>query len=300
MPLDLTTIILTFNEELHIRRCLENVSPISRQVIVVDCFSKDNTCEICKSFPNVEVVQHVWPGNQAAQFNWALDTLPIGTQWILRMDADEYLSDELIEEMQRKLPLLGDQVSTVLLPLARVFHGRLLKHGIGKSIKMIRLFRTGMVRYEQRLIDEHLVVLRGVTESFMNPFVDDSLISISAFVQKHNGYSNREAAILLDAEYGLTDIDEQSNAQYAAEVVAKRKQKAKYAKMPLYWRAIGYFLYRFFFKLGFLDGRAGFEWDFFQGLWYRMLIDCKVAEAKRLCGNDKETMKTYIKNVLSV
>ena len=101
-PLDLTTIILTYNEELHIRRCLENVSPISKRVLVVDCFSKDATCEICKAFPNVEVVQHTWPGDQATQYNWAIDTIPIDTEWILRIDADEYLLPELVDELEEK------------------------------------------------------------------------------------------------------------------------------------------------------------------------------------------------------
>lgn len=298
--LDLTTIILTYNEELHIRRCLENVCPISKKVFVIDSPSTDRTVEICKEFPNVEVVVHKYPGNQAEQFNWALDNLSIETDWILRLDADEYLTDRLIAEMLEKLPAMDEYVSAVVLPLGRAFHGRLLKHGIVKGIKMIRLFRKGCVRYEQRLMDEHLEVLKGRTETFDNQFVDDSLISMTTFTAKHNGYSNREAAMLLDAEYGLTETAGDENSQYAEEVAAKRKQKEKYAKMPLYWRSFGYFFYRYFAKFGFLDGRAGFEWDFFQGLWYRLLVDAKVAEAKRLCGNDKEKMRNYIKNVLVV
>jgi hypothetical protein len=150
-------------------------------------------------------------------------------------------------------------------------------------------------------MDEHLEVLKGKTITFEHQFVDDSLISMAAFTAKHNGYSNREAAMLLDAEYGLTEVSvDIDNQQYAEEVVAKRKQKERYAKLPFYWRSVGYFFYRYIVKLGFLDGRAGFEWDFFQGLWYRLLVDAKVAEAKRLCGNDKEKMRNYIKNVLVV
>ena len=292
--IDLTIIILTYNEELHIRRALENACPFAQKVYVVDCLSTDRTVEICGEFENVTVVKHAWPGNQAEQFNWALDNLDIKTSWIFRLDADEYLTDALKEELWQKLPTMPDDVSAVVLPLGRAFHGRILKHGIVKGIKMIRLFRKGKVRYEQRLMDEHLQVLSGKTVEFNNQFVDDSLISMAAFTAKHNGYSNREAALLLDAEYGLTEVSNKSDNQYAEEVAAKRKQKAKYAKMPLYWRSLGYFFYRYFVKLGFLDGRVGFEWDFFQGLWYRMLIDVKIAEAKRLCGHDKEKIRDYI------
>ena len=298
--LDLSVIILTGNEEIHIRRALENVCPMAQHVFVLDCLSTDRTVEICGEFENVTVVKHAWPGNQAEQFNWALDNLYIKTSWIFRLDADEYLTDALKEEMQVKLPKMSDEVSAIVLPLGRAFHGKVLKHGIVRGIKMIRLFRNCKVRYEQRLMDEHLQVLSGNTVEFENQFVDDSLISMAAFTAKHNGYSNREAALLLDAEYGLTELSNEADSQYAEEVAAKRKQKAKYAKMPLYWRSLGYFLYRYIIKLGFLDGRAGFEWDFFQGLWYRMLIDSKVAEARRICGKDKEKMRQYVNDILGV
>lgn len=278
----LTTIILTYNEELHIRRCLENVCRFSKKVYVIDSPSTDRTVEICREFDNVEVVVHKYPGNQAEQFNWALDNCVIETEWVLRMDADEFCTPGLISEMHEKLPSMPDDVSAVVLPLGRSFRGRLLKHGIVTGVKMIRLFRYGSVRYEQRLMDEHLKVLKGRTVEFENMFVDDNLISIKAFIDKHNNYSNREAAMLLDAEYNLNDNnDTNENTELAKEVAAKRAQKVKYAKMPLYWRSLGYFIYRYIVKLGFLDGRAGFEWDFFQGLWYRMLIDAKVAEVRR-------------------
>lgn len=298
--LNLTVIILTGNEEIHIRRALENVCPIAQQVFVVDSLSIDRTVEICGEFENVTVVKHAWPGNQAEQFNWALDNLKIKTDWVFRLDADEYLTEDLIAELQQKLPSLPEDVSAVVLPLGRAFHGKVLKHGIVKGIRMIRLFRNGLVRYEQRLMDEHLQVLSGRTVEFENQFIDDSLINMTAFTAKHNSYSNREVALLLDAEYRLTEKSNEPDSLYAEAVAAKRKQKAKYAKMPIYWRSFGYFIYRYFVKLGFLDGRAGFEWDFFQGLWYRMLIDSKVAEAKRICGNDKEKMRAYVSDVLGV
>ena len=303
--LNLTTIILTYNEELHIRRCLENVCPFSKKVYVIDSPSTDRTAEICREFPNVEVVVHQYPGNQAEQFNWALDNCEIGTEWVLRLDADEYCTHELIREMQEKLPALPNEVSAVVLPLGRVFRGRLLKHSIVNGVKMIRLFRYGRVRYEQRLMDEHLEVLEGGTVAFDNMFVDDNLMSIRGFIDKHNNYSSREAALLLDAEFELCPIDNRDNdTAYAKDVATKRAQKARYAKMPLYWRSLAYFFYRYVVKLGFLDGRAGFEWDFFQGLWYRLLVDSKVAEVRRFvkCNNiaaitdeGKHRIKEYMK-----
>ena len=295
MKLDVTVIILTYNEELHIRRCLENVCPIAKKVYVIDSPSTDNTVEICSEFSNVEVVVHKYPGNQAEQFNWALDNVKIETEWVLRLDADEYLTDGLKKEMNEKLNRLPLSTSAVVLPLGRAFMGRILKHGIVNGVKMIRLFRYGKVRYEQRLMDEHLEVLEGNTITFENNFIDDSLLSLSKFIDKHNNYSSREAALLLDEEYNLTFLPKSETSQtYASEVSAKRAQKAKYAKMPLFWRSLGYFIYRYILKLGFLDGKEGFLWDFLQGWWYRTLVDAKIYECKKACGDDREAIKRYI------
>ena len=118
--LDLTVIILTYNEEIHIRRCLENVCPIAKKVYVVDSPSTDTTVAICQEFPNVEVVVHTYPGNQAEQFNWALDHLPIETEWILRLDADEYLTEALVRKLQAKLPSMPASVSSLSLSRARL------------------------------------------------------------------------------------------------------------------------------------------------------------------------------------
>ena len=299
--LDITTIILTYNEEIHIRRCLENVCRFSKKVIVVDSPSTDRTRKIVEEFhlsnplnssTDIEFVVHKYPGNQAEQFNWALDNCKIETEWILRLDADEYLTPELIEELEEKLPKLPKEVTACVLPLGRAFMGRVLKHGIVNGIKMIRLFRKGKARYEVRMMDECLKTIEGETVTMQNKFVDDSRISISQFISKHNNYSSREAFVLLDAEYGLSE--QQDEMAFAKETADKRAQKAKYARMPLFVRALAYFIYRYIVKLGFLDGKEGFCWDFFQGLWYRMLVDAKVYEAKRHCGGDKAKLIDYI------
>ena len=295
--LDLSVIILTYNEEIHIRRCLENVKQFASKVYVVDCFSIDRTAQIAKEL-GAEVIEHEWPGNQAEQFNWALDNLPITTEWILRLDADEYLLPGLIEELLEKLPVIPESVSALSLSLARAFCGKILHHGIVNNIRIIRIFRKGKARYEKRLMDEHLSVLSGETIDMKNQFVDDNRMPIGLFIDKHNGYATREAALLLDAEYHLTNMDSLPQ-DYGREVEKKRTQKARYARMPLFWRAFGYFVYRYIIKLGFLDGKEGFLWDFLQGWWYRTLVDAKVYEIKKACGDDKEKMRHFLPRVCS-
>lgn len=290
---DVTVIILTKNEELHLGRCLNRLLALGpRRVVVVDSESTDATADIARR-KGAEVVVHQWPGNQAAQFNWALDNLPISTEWVLRLDADEYLTPELIEELRQYVPSAPKSVAALLFPLGRAFMGRVLRHGIVNGISMVRMFRRGKARYEARLMDEHLQIVGGDIHTCRHKFIDDNRMPLSHFIKKHDGYAAREAALLLKAEVEQADNADNSR-QLAGEVQKKRQQKNRYARLPLFWRAAGYFAYRYFFKLGFLDGKEGFLWDFLQGWWYRTLVDAKIFEIKKACGNDRELIRQHL------
>ena len=327
--MDISVVILTLNEELHIRRCMENVMPWTRDVFVVDCYSTDKTVEIAKGL-GVQMFQNPWEGLYARQFNWALDHLPIQTKWVLRLDADEYLSPELIEEITTKLDTLPEDVTGVAFYLRRVFMGRVIRHGMPR-IKMIRLFRYGKARCEQRLMDEHIELLEGRSVEFEGDFADHNLNDIGWWTAKHNGYALREAVDLLDLEYGILEgsnaadaaglrvqtacglvqtrltplVQEGSTAagkqtlelpsRLEGQAAEKRAKKMRYARMPLFWRAFAYFCYRYFLRGGFLEGKEGFLWHFLQGWWYRTLVDAKVFEIKRESGGDRDKMLALLR-----
>lgn len=296
MKLDITTIILTGNEELHIRRCLDRICPVVKEVFIIDCFSKDKTLEIAREYPEVTILQNAWV-NYATQFNWAIENAPIKTKWVLRLDADEYLSPELIKELQEKLPTLDEKYTGIVVPLQRVFMGKDINHGIAKGIKMLRFFQYGKAKSEVRQMDEHLELTEGESIEFNGSFSDDNLNDISWWAQKHIGYAKREAVDLLDIEFNLTGSASHTDALLIDEqALAKRRKKESYARKPLFLRSFAYFVYRYFFKLGFLDGKEGFLWDFMQGWWYRTLVDAKVFECKKACGDDKEKIKEFIKS----
>ena len=291
---DITVIILTKDEELHISRCLERLRPLeAERIVIVDSESTDGTCRIAGEM-GAEVVVHPWPGNQAAQFNWALDALDIRSEWVLRLDADEYLSPELTEEIRTKLPEMPADVSALVIPLGRYFLNRRLRHGIVNGIAMVRMFRRGYCRYEQRLMDEHLQILSGRSETLTHPFYDHSLLPLSAFIAKHNGYADREAALLLAEKYRPQSAEADKAGGLADAVAAKRRQKSLYGRMPLFWRSTAYFLYRYIVRLGFLDGKEGFLWDFLQGWWYRTLVDAKVMEVERACAADPGRIRAFL------
>ena len=273
--MDIAVIILTKDEKLHIKRCLERLRDLNpRSIFVVDCFSTDETQEIVKSFSalptshcalttNHYLVEHEWPGNQATQFNWALDNLPIDAKWVLRLDADEYLTDESIEWLKSNLDGISEQVGALEFTLERKFMGGVIRHGTN-GIKMVRMFRRGRGRYAESLMDER-IVFDGEKLSVPVVFYDDNLNSLEWWKEKHRGYAKREA--------------QQAKASMASGVWTDPR-KAKYYKLPRYFRAVAYFCIRYFFKLGFLDGVAGWRWHFWQGLWYRWLVDREIGKLK--------------------
>jgi glycosyltransferase involved in cell wall biosynthesis len=290
MP-DISVIILTYNEEVHIERCIKSASKISKQIFVVDSYSTDQTVQIAQSL-GATVVKNTFI-NQAVQFNWALDNLPIKTKWIFRLDADEYLSDELINEIHDKIDILSEDISGVIIPLRRVFLGKIIKRGTG-TIKLLRLFKYKKGRSEVRNMDEHIQIQEGDTVEFEHVFSDHNLNNLSWWTQKHNGYAIREAIELLDIEIGLLG-EQHENGQLSEQAAAKRNKKVKYAKQPLFWRSFAYFIYRYIFKLGFTEGKEGFLWHFLQGWWYRTLVDAKILEIKKHCGNDVNKIKEYLR-----
>ena len=257
---DLAVIILQKNEVLHIRRCLDKLKALEPcQIFVVDCFSTDGSDKIAQEM-GAAVVYHEWPGNQATQFNWALDNLPIEAGWILRLDADEYLTDETIEKMKAWLVQGNTGVQGVTLELKRVFHGLRLRHDKPK-LRIVRIFRCGYARYPDAAMDEKLAVDGMVWDADWY-FVDDSLISMADWKAKHHIYAEREARMALNGTMNAN--------------------KRMYYRLPRYFRAFAYFCIRYFLKGGFLDGWAGLYWNFWQGLWYRCLVDRKIGDGKDL------------------
>lgn len=290
--LSLTTIILTYNEELHIRRCLDNVTPFSKNVIVIDSPSTDRTVDICNEYQNVEVVVHKYPGNQAEQINWALDNVQIDTDWVLRIDADEYLSQELVDELNIKLPLMDTNTNGVYLQRQHVFMGKRMK--FEKNAIILRLFRYGKARCEVRLMDEYMLVDDGRTVQFDNLFFDHNLCTLSDYCKKHINYAPREAAIVLDEKYNISKHDTTGPNQMGKGGSSIRKAKSGYQRLPLFWRGAAYFFYRYFLTGTFLQGKAGFVYCFIQAWWYRTLVDGVLVEVQNACGDNVNLIKKYI------
>lgn len=282
--IDVSVMILTKNEALHISRCLEKLCPLNpKEIFVIDCYSTDNTKtlfdeSVLKFYSSTETqchwIVHEWPGVHGKQINWALNNAGFSTKWILRIDADEYLTPEAIVEIKDFINNAPDDVTLAALPLQRTFWGKKVTHGIGKVI-IPRIFRMGIGRCDDRPMDEKIVVSQGRMVTLKHAIIDDNLNSIDWWTQKHLDYADREARTVCGFfESGESNI-EKSNMN------GSRKSKTLYYKLPSYWRALAYWGYRYFIRGGFLDGKAGWRWHFFQGLWYRMMVDVKIQELKK-------------------
>lgn len=292
--LDLSVIILTKDEELHIKRCLDNINDIAKEIFIIDSFSNDKTIEIAKEYPKVKILQHKWCNNYAMQFNWGLDNAPITGKWILRLDADEYLLPELITELTQKLPSLEDDITGCVINRRHIFLDKWMKGGI-YPVKLLRIFRYGKGRCEQRLMDEHIQLTDGKTIDLTYDFCDHNLNNLSWFCHKHVNYAVREAADLLDIEIGITGAAETDNDKNISnQAIKKREKKHKYARQPLFWRSFAYFLYRYFLKGAWRDGKEGFIFTFIQGWWYRTLVDSKIFEIKRKTGGNPEKIRELL------
>ena len=267
---DIAVVILVGQERLHIRRCLEELRLLEpRQVFVVESQQSDGTHEIAVEM-EANTVFNKWPGLYAKQFNWALENLPIRAAWVLRLDADEYLTPETIERLKAALTdgSLAD-INGLTLELKRKFMGGEIRHGTN-GIRLLRIWRYGKGRLEDRAMDEHAIV-EGKVIDFDGAFYDDNLNTFEWWQEKHRGYAKREA---MDAISLFNNPDRLKNPS------ATDRKKIKYYKLPRYLRAVAYFCIRYFLKLGFLDGLAGWRWHFWQGLWYRWTVDREIGKVK--------------------
>ena len=274
----LTIVVLTLNEEIHLERMLESVRELNARIVVVDSGSDDSTVCIAERY-GCDVYHNPWI-NYAKQFQWGLDNCGIKSKWVMRMDADEYLEHDLIKNVCKFLTVAPSEVSGFFVKRKVVFMGRWIRHGGHYPQTLLRFWRNGEARIEQRWMDEHMSFSDSQAKLGLIPghIVDENLNTVTWWIEKHNKYASREAVDIL-----LTKLDselvENVNVTSGWQAYLKRLLKnGVYNKLPLALRSSLYFLYRYFIRLGFLDGKAGFFYHFMQGYWYRTLVDLKVSE----------------------
>lgn len=273
--MSLVVIVLTFNEALHIGRCLDSLAPLSARIVVVDSLSTDATTAIARS-RGAEVLTNPFV-NQAQQFNWALDQLKLHDGWVFRIDADEIVDSTLCDDLLSVTAQPFGAFSGYSLVRRIVFMGRELRFGGLGNVRCLRLFAAGHGRSETRWMDEHIVV-DGAIGELRGHLIDHNLNNLQWWIAKHNSYASREV---------LDICTQQMEPKGAGTVLLHRQARLKrwikgsfFYRLPSLVGPLGYFLYRYLFRLGFMDGSAGLHFHFYQGLWYRFLVVSKLQEVR--------------------
>lgn len=272
---DVAVIIITFNEAANISQAVASCAGWAREIFVLDSFSVDRTSEIACAL-GAHVAQNKFE-NFGKQRNHALDHLPIESEWVLFLDADEWLPPALKEEISRVLAATPVQ-NGFYLNRRLIWMGRWIRRGYYPSW-ILRLFRRTKGRCEDRAVNEHLIV-EGKCGRLRNDFMHEDRKGVGDWISKHNGYASREALEIF-AKEASPEYREIEASLFGEQAERRRWLRIRvWNRLPPLLRPFLYFAYRYVLRGGFLDGRAGFVFHFLHALWYPMLIDVKYLEEK--------------------
>jgi glycosyltransferase involved in cell wall biosynthesis len=273
-------VVLTRNEAIHIRRCLESARRVCDVVHVVDSRSVDGTAAIAEAEDAIVTAGDFT--SFAQKLNWAIDTIEVPANgWMMRIDADEVLSEALIAGLPSFLASLPASVSGVQVRRRLWFMGRPMRFGGVYPRHSVRLWRPRAVRCEIRALDEHMLLKTGTTATFEADINDIPLTDLSLWIAKHNEYSTLEAQTALVDQAGTAN----DGAMLSPRLFGTRNERIRWLKEKLFYRIppfvrpLLYFLHRYVVLGGFLDGKAGLIFHVLHGFWYRFLVDAKIVEA---------------------
>ena len=264
------------NEEANIAQALASIVGWADEIHVLDSMSTDRTLEIARRYgAQISLNKFV---DYAKQRNYALEQLPIRSEWVFFLDADEWLPDALKEEISA---LIASR------PVENGFHIKRRLIWMGQWIRrgyyptwILRLFKFGKGRCEDRAVNEHLIV-DGPTGHLRNDFMHEDRRGVTDWIAKHNRYATTESQELFNTR-SAPNYQEIDARMFGTQAQRKRWLRYKiWNRLPPLIRPFFYFFYRYILAGGFLDGRAAFSYHFLQGLWFPMLIDIKYLELRR-------------------
>ncbi len=272
---DVTAIVLTLNEEANIEACLQSVKDFCKRVVVIDSGSTDRTVEIAKQY-GADVFFHEF-SYYAAQYNWGVDNANIDTKWTLRLDADERFTPEVCAHSEKLMAEHDeDDVNGIVMESDFFFLGRQMKHG-GSKKRKIMLFKTGKGRIEDRKRDAHTILNEGHTLAIKERYLHYDFKDLTSYIARYNWYAIRELQDYIAYEKGAS-FDANTDEQLRKH---RKKKFTIYYRAPMFLRAWLWFVYNYYFRLGFLDGREGYLYHYFESYWYRFLVDAKIYEYRK-------------------
>lgn len=270
---DITTVILTYNEEKNIRECIDSIKGISKRIIVVDSYSDDKTVEYAREL-GAEIYFNRFE-NHSKQFRYGIEISQIQTKWIFRIDADERLTEASAKEIEILCNENTDtDINGIVVRFEVNFLGKKLRHGGIYPFKKLLVYKKEYGQIEDRNMDEHIYLTEGKSVELKNDSLHNDYKDLTFWINKHNKYSTMEVNDYFD---NANKSNELGNLEKNAKIKRFFKYKIYY-KLPIGMRALLYFCYRYFIKMGFLDGKEGLIFSVLQAFWYRFLVDAKIYE----------------------
>jgi len=271
MKAPVSIIILSLNEEANIEYCLRSINEWSNDIHIVDSYSEDNTIRSAMKY--TKNIHQIKEGHWADLRNWAINNLSLKYDWVLFLDADERLTEELKKEIFEVLKI-SQEINGFYIKRRFIFMDSWLKHG-GLYQKVLRLFRHKFTDYIPEGDVEYARV-RGKVGLLKQDMIHEDKKSIFRWIEKHNKISDRAAKQYLNRKISLLKKREKG-----IEIEGGHRiwvKETVWEKIPLLLRPFVMFLYQYIFRLGFLDGLEGLIYHLLQSFWYRLLIYVKVRE----------------------
>jgi glycosyltransferase involved in cell wall biosynthesis len=274
---DLTVIIITYQEEKNIAACINSVKKVTNNIFVVDSFSTDETQNILTNM-DVTFCEHAFI-TYADKRNWAQNNNPFKTPWVFHLDADERFTPELAQWLINNFPSEKVKTDGFMFSRKTVFMDKWIRYGDHYPNFHLNLFKSDLGYVEDKAYDNHFVVKGNNTLTIRNADIINIVAnSIDQLILSHNKYATIEAKELV---FGV------EKGEVEAKLLGNPIERRRWLKVnifqrnPMFLRSFLYFIYRYFLKLGFLDGKEGLVFHVLQGFWFRFLIDAKMLEIKK-------------------
>jgi glycosyltransferase involved in cell wall biosynthesis len=284
--LPLSVLVTTRNEEVNIERCLRSVHGFADQIFVLDSESADRTVEIASRFAEVRTLAYEHGRIIPWIFQWGLDNLPLRHDWVLILEADQALTPELRAEIAAVLVRPEVREDGFYIRRRQIFRGRPLRFGGYGSKVLLKLFRRSRSELDPVEQDTRVYV-HGPVGRLRSPLDEWNRKEdfILFYLEKHLRYA--EAFAREEYERRRRRLPWKATPRFFGTPDERILWlKDRYYRLPLFVRPALYFLYRYFFLLGILDGRTGFVFHFLQAFWFRLVVDIRLEELLRSNGKD--------------
>jgi glycosyltransferase involved in cell wall biosynthesis len=282
-------IVLTYNEELHLRRFFESIAGLEAPVFIVDSGSTDATLNIAEAF-GAQVLYHAFV-NHPQQWDFALKNCPVQTPWVIGLDADQVVTPELKQRLLNFRDGDFTGINGIYFNRKNFFKGRWIRYGGYYPFYLLKMFRYSIGYSDTTEKMDHRFVVPGKTVVWKDGHILEENLKenqISFWIDKHNRYSDLVAQQEVERMCSAVQPTEQA-CFWGSPNQRKAWFKKIWFKLPRYVRPILYFMQRMIFQLGILDGRTGIIFHFLQGFWFRLIVDIKIDELLKQQKNDGQS-----------